>query len=570
VTPGGGEQFEAIAPEKPSVASTDTAGGSFPRPMLVAEALCDVDGANDILEFLGQLLNPDPEQRPSATEAMAHHFLRLAQAKAAGRGGDQDEAGKKTKVNFKNGGKNGASQAPIADGKIARKGTGFVHATDLPGSSDEEEDEESEERPAQPPAGKVQFKPAAKAAKADGEQSGKIARKGTGYVYASELPVSDDEDDEDEEEAAPVKEKKVKMAPATSSGSKASDGGKIARKGTGYVHASELPVSDDEEDEEDEPAPKAKGVGFKVGAGAAGEPADGKIARKGTGFVHVSELPPSDDEDEEEEEDEPAPKKVQISPAVQATSSGGGMTRKGTGFVHPGELPQSDDEEDSDEEPKAAPQKKVQVKERAVDLDKKKNVPVKEDGKMVRKGTGYVHVSELPPSDDEDEEDEEENPSRRVHIKEPVGGGGKKSGNGVARKGTGFVLACDLPDDDEDDEDEEEDDPQPEKKTHFSPDSVASASKKAGSSKPVRKGTGFVSAADLPDSDEEEDEDEEETATEQSASGKTVNFKIGEGKSVAKVVSGESDRGVRRKGTGFVRASDLIGTEESDEDEDED
>merc|ERR1712048_1531393 len=147
VTPdaAGVQEVEAIEPvngpqTKPPV-SADTSGA--PRPRLLAERLADAEGASDILEFLGRLLIPDPEQRPSAGEALAHHFLRFAHTKG---GANAD----KKAVGFDGSKKEKDAHAKIEDShgdnesKLARKGTGFVHVGELPPSDDEEEDEEHE------------------------------------------------------------------------------------------------------------------------------------------------------------------------------------------------------------------------------------------------------------------------------------------------------------------------------------------------------------------------------------------------------------------------------------------
>merc|ERR1712151_1153282 len=91
-----------------------------------------------------------------------------------------------------------------------------------------------------------------------------------------------------------------------------------------------------------------------------------------------------------------------------------------------GELPPSDDEESdaedegSIEEPRA---KKVQMR------TDRKSVIIEDDhadntNKLQRKGTGYVHITELPPSDDEADDEEEESTvaSRKgVQIKDHHG-----------------------------------------------------------------------------------------------------------------------------------------------------
>merc|ERR1712087_363146 len=75
----------------------------------------------------------------------------------------------------------------------------------------------------------------------------------------------------------------------------------------------------------------------------------------------------------------------------------------------------------------------------------------KSDSKLARKGTGFVHVGELPPSDDEDDEE-----AKHVNIQaENDGASHEKSDSKLARKGTGFVHVGELPPSDDEDDDEE-------------------------------------------------------------------------------------------------------------------
>merc|ERR1719454_220659 len=107
--------------------------------------------------------------------------------------------------------------------------------------------------------------------------------------------MSDDEDEEEEEESpakkgVQINSNKQDAAPSTGGGAPQS---KLARKGTGFVHSGELPMSDDEDEEEEEESPAKKaaagGKGVQINSNkqdAAPSPAGGapqsKLARKGT------------------------------------------------------------------------------------------------------------------------------------------------------------------------------------------------------------------------------------------------------------------------------------------------
>merc|ERR1712039_721068 len=89
-----------------------------------------------------------------------------------------------------------------------------------------------------------------------------LARKGTGFVAAGELPPSDDEDEDDEEKPrgdGPKGHAKI-------SDNRGDGNGSLARKGTGFVSAADLP-DEDEDEEEDE----KKNVQFDTPAAGAGE-----------------------------------------------------------------------------------------------------------------------------------------------------------------------------------------------------------------------------------------------------------------------------------------------------------
>mmetsp|Transcript_141768 Transcript_141768/g.250498 ORF Transcript_141768/g.250498 Transcript_141768/m.250498 type:complete len:880 (-) Transcript_141768:158-2797(-) len=281
-----GQDLEAIEPTTSAEKSADS--DPIPRPRLVVEALKDVEGGGDILEFLGRLLNPDPEQRPSAQEAKAHHFLRFAHTKQGGKGSAAQDPDRHAKIQDSHGDN---------AGHITRKGTGFVHVGELPPSDDEDEDEEEEA----PKGGDHHVK----IKDSHGDNAGHITRKGTGFVHMNELPPSDDEDEEEDEKPHHVSIKD----------SHGDNENKISRKGTGFVHIGELPPSDDEDEEEDAPAPAGD---HHVKIQDSHGDCENKITRKGTGFVHIGELPPSDEEDEEEEEEDEISNEEQgVSPGLE-------------------------------------------------------------------------------------------------------------------------------------------------------------------------------------------------------------------------------------------------------------
>ncbi|CAK9055834.1 unnamed protein product [Durusdinium trenchii] len=144
----------------------------------------------------------------------------------------------------------------------------------------------------------------------------------------------------------------------------------------------------------------------------------------------------------------------------------------------------------------------------------------------VRKGTGFVSLSDLP------DDDEEEQGVRFPEVSGPSEEGQPRA---KVRKGTGFVAASDLPSDGSDDEDRGV--------TFNVPAQVED--RNADPKVKVRKGTGYVSLSDLPS------DGEEETAA--------VSFQASadDGQPRAKV----------RKGTGFVSLSELP-SDGSEEEED--
>merc|ERR1711959_312379 len=99
----------------------------------------------------------------------------------------------------------------------------------------------------------------------------------------------------------------------------------------------------------------------------------------------------------------------------------GKVARKGTGFVHLGEIPPPSDEEDDDGEEDAGPKggktAKINDTQKKTGFDQHNHDPNQHakiqdthgdnESKIVRKGTGFVHAGELPPTESEDEEEEE-------------------------------------------------------------------------------------------------------------------------------------------------------------------
>mmetsp|Transcript_67373 Transcript_67373/g.161567 ORF Transcript_67373/g.161567 Transcript_67373/m.161567 type:complete len:943 (+) Transcript_67373:35-2863(+) len=526
--PDGSVALQAIEP----CSAASTQSGQVVRPPRLVQHLGTSPGATSIIEFIGWLLQPDPDQRPSCDEALDHQFLRPGP-------GSPNSNAKKRGVNF--GLRDGAAKPPAKDADargvqiqdsrgdnengIKRKGTGFVNISDLPAS-----DSEEEEQPKPPSKQTPKSKPAPKQASRKlvtpqqpelergtsqvqiqdkaGDNESTIRRKGTGFVQLSDLPPSDEED-EDEEAENPANKVRIEETQRQPSNS-------IVRKGTGFVNIGDLPPSDSEDEDGD-----GKGVTFD----SASSQGKNNIQRKGTGFVQMADLPPSDEEDEDDDEVQGKPKKMHV--AIQDTHGDN-------------------------------------------------------ENKIRRKGTGFVNLSDLPPSDDEDEEEAGDDSSKKaVQINDGGGGDGKK----IPRKGTGFVRNDELPTG-SDLEDDGDDPPLPShvtiQDTHGDNENTIS-----------RKGTGFVRLSDLPQSDDEDDDDEEEMPKAQRAaedveegrspnSGKRVQIqdpnsqKGGVGLTASGSTQGSAtgddspktpQRGFARKGTGIVRKSDI--PDSSDEEEDD-
>lgn len=602
--------YEAIEPPEPQPEVREQ------HPRLVVQALNGLDGSAELLDFLGRLLHPDPAQRPSASEALECQFLRAAKAKlepapstpetshpspgSTKKSAEDTDGGifspEKTESQWQTerisegqapavplrptppktpkpaevrnvrveafGGE--AKQVSTVDSRAPRKGTGFVNTADLP--DDEEEDED------QPKPKHVHIEEQDEKVKpsTQGSIGSKPVRKGTGFVNTADLPDSEDEEEEEPTKQSTSKNKEVKIdVPEDTQAVKQETevASKPARKGTGFVNVADLPDSDGEDEEEETRQQPSKSKEVKIEA-----PEDTKVAdkessqaaskpvRKGTGFVNAADLPDSDDEDEEVEDtsskkisskqkevkiEVPEETKVEVQSADAVPSK---PTRKGTGFVNVADLPDSDDE-DEDE-----PKKAVAFDQAAASAAEK--TPDQHQMKAPRKGTGYVNSGDLP---DDDNEEEEEAPKTIVEKKVVVKEAEKEASETVAtpskptRKGTGFVNAADLPDSD----DEDDEDPQDKKKAVSIKDERPETEKPESTSSchQSRKGTGFVNTADIPEDSGEEEETSKHTHFAEDS--------VTESKPLAAVSK------PTRKGTGFVNAADLPDSEdEGDDDED--
>ncbi|CAK9057875.1 unnamed protein product [Durusdinium trenchii] len=189
-----------------------------------------------------------------------------------------------------------------------------------------------------------------------------------------------------------------------------------------------------------------------------------------------------------------------IAEDAEASHSPKEPVRKGTGFVSLSDLPDDDEEEQGVRFPEVSgPSEEGQPRAK------------------VRKGTGFVAASDLP-SDGSDDED------RGVTFNVPAQVEDRNADPKVkVRKGTGYVSLSDLP---SDGEEASADDGQPRAK--------------------VRKGTGFVSLSELPSDGSEEEED------------RGVTFNV-----PAKADGGNGDPKQKvRKGTGYVSLSELPSDDE--------
>eukprot|EP00747_Dinoflagellata_sp_TGD_P128294 gnl/TRDRNA2_/TRDRNA2_174511_c0_seq5.p1 gnl/TRDRNA2_/TRDRNA2_174511_c0~~gnl/TRDRNA2_/TRDRNA2_174511_c0_seq5.p1 ORF type:complete len:1027 (+),score=298.89 gnl/TRDRNA2_/TRDRNA2_174511_c0_seq5:144-3224(+) len=601
----GANELEVIEPSLATALVKDKKGGDMPpRPPSLVKALEGVKGGPDVLDFLGRLLHPDPDQRPSAAQALALPFLQPPRGRCV----SIDEGAEVLMTHKTN------ARAVIASGRCktgTRMGGAFSQLTTKLVTELALAQSDLAAIQAESPAciipqdenGVEKRKLAA--AKCESEQCKRVPTSNSQAATAntakkplvpSELldikvemswtqpaTASDStKNDEGADDAKPGKKKKVgmraddedakgtgkkgkgvSMAPEEDKkkhvevgADKDDNQGHITRKGTGFVFVGELPPSDDEDSEEEEEKPKKKQVNVHAGIEEKSQKADnvGHVARKGTGFVHTGDLPESDEESEEEQK---PVKKVQVSDDSKAkVDSKDGeektptVVRKGTGFVHIGELPDTDDEDDDEEE------------------DTKKHVAVagsdtKEDGAghIARKGTGFVHMGELNLSDDEDEEDSD-NEKKAKHVQmasdaksESKEEKGEAQPGAITRKGTGFVFMGELPQTDSEDEDSVKGDKSQGVKIV---DEDPAEKKQDGQGHITRKGTGFVHIGELPDSDD--DEEEEEAAPKHAV--------IQDDREDAKDDDKQESK-LARKGTGYVFQTELPDFDDDEDDDEE-
>ncbi|CAJ1407118.1 unnamed protein product [Effrenium voratum] len=170
--------------------------------------------------------------------------------------------------------------------------------------------------------------------------------------------------------------------------------------------------------------------------------------------------------------------------------------RKATGYVGLSDMPPADEEDDEE-----ARTVSFDPFAKAKDGDKPKE--------EVRKATGYVGLSDMPPADEEEDE-EERTVSFDPSAKAKDGDEPKEQ----VRKATGYVSLSDMPDDEEEEE----------RNVSFDPSAKAKDGDKP--KEQVRKSTGYVSLADMPpDEDDYEDNfEEEEEDAKPEAGEKAVSF----------------------------------------------
>jgi len=114
----------------------------------------------------------------------------------------------------------------------------------------------------------------------------------------------------------------------------------------------------------------------------------------------------------------------------------------------------------------------------------------------------FLDASDLPP----DEDDQEDG---HVHFEAPEGTGDQGEGKQKVRKGTGFVSLSDITDMEEEGEEGMEDEAKPSDPEANAASVSFNVEPEAGSpgresKEKVRKGTGFVSLGELPPSDDED------------------------------------------------------------------
>lgn len=455
-------EVEALEP-LPNPAVEARKDARVPCPILVQEKLRGIEGGAGAIEFLGRLLNPDPEQRPSASEATAHHFLRFAQSKGLIPGerarGSQD-------VRFVDGLNCTASPS------VKRKPTGFVSAADLQLSDEEEEDDAHD-------SSHAAEKEAAAAAELRRERklSGtlsvgidvsaagghRIARKATGFVKPSELPVEDeDEDDEEADEEEPRGDSRAEAeasAQAEDARPRARCSGEAAAASSepSPQRSSPLKARLSVEAEAQSASDSPRGVSgsrarFGVGgeaSSAADSPRRGALSKPSFGVDAEPGSPES-----HSPRKEPRPKarfsdlveeqEVDTSATPKSRAPDGAPAAAQTHQPHAAEAPQALAETVRP----AAKQVRVAAN----------SGQAQGSGRLIqRHGTGFIRDLPLDLEDEEDAEGEEEPATPSVSFRPEAPGDGEAPAK-IARNATGFVKLSDLEllgQDDEEDEDED-------------------------------------------------------------------------------------------------------------------
>eukprot|EP00930_Biecheleria_cincta_P031967 TRINITY_DN2217_c0_g1_i2.p1 TRINITY_DN2217_c0_g1~~TRINITY_DN2217_c0_g1_i2.p1 ORF type:complete len:1400 (+),score=312.68 TRINITY_DN2217_c0_g1_i2:63-4202(+) len=464
--------------------------------------------------------------------------------------------------------------------KALRPGTGFVHSSDLPDSETGEEEEE------QVDGGETDAVDIAKAVKFSGDvaddhdqhQPHKVLRPGTGFVRLSDMP---DSDNEDEEEGA------TDEGRSTGDAAKAVDfsGEGVldtqrdrprVRKGTVFVRSSEV---DSDVEENEAGAANAGELDKRVNFSAAVADDDElhqprKPLRPGTGFVHSSDLPDSDSADEAEEKPTEAETST-VGDAKAVNFSGDAApdiqrdpprVRKGTVFVRSSQIDDNDAEENGADAANVGELDKIVRFPADVADDDELHQP----HKALRPGTGFVHSSDLPDSDADEEEKEptgEETDirdvSKSVNFSVDVVPNAQRDLPHI-RKGTVFVRSSEVDNDVDETGASTANTGDLDRTVSFS----AGVAENDGLHEPrkaLRHGTGFVRSSELPDSDADEEQEEvTEGETTSDDVAKSVNF------SEEVIPDAQQDRPRVRKGTIFVRASEVDDDDKGDASDDDD